>query len=409
MVKSPAIQNNVGYYFSWKKMSEQKNHITRFRVYVTENCNANCPSCFNANSRTNSEMSVEMFEKLCIYLNKNGIVHLKIMGGEPTVHPDFEEIVKIAQKYFVYVEIFSNGLNGRIKNLSLRPKDGVTLNFLFRKTITAETLYLDTGGERYMQVQVLNNSDEKEIADKIIELWNIDKQRIGITLTLDCTSNIYKDKDVLVQKLVYIQNRAKKIGLKIDYDHKIPTCFWHGTGIEFDGDGICSLDSAGVIGADMALRFCLNYPAEIVKIYKNGSFIPWEILINNIWLAYYNLRINSLEKICIDCKEFNRTCNGGCWIPKENIKREDIIRHSDFLFREKDMEEESEYVEIETKYVGFDKNTGGNIFEEERKTISEEEYMKKYGEHKKEFIEQKTKEMKNQFEASNNPLTGSKK
>lgn len=80
--------------------------IETFRVYVTEKCNANCPSCFNAKSRTSKEMSLEEFEKLCEYLSSNGIKHLKIMGGEPTVHKDFEELVKISQKYFREITIF---------------------------------------------------------------------------------------------------------------------------------------------------------------------------------------------------------------------------------------------------------------------------------------------------------------
>ena len=36
-------------------------NLIKMRVYVTENCNAKCSSCFNANSRSNAEMSPDVF------------------------------------------------------------------------------------------------------------------------------------------------------------------------------------------------------------------------------------------------------------------------------------------------------------------------------------------------------------
>ena len=129
-------------------------NIESIRVYVTERCNANCPSCINAMSRTKSEMSVENFTLLCKYLSSNGVVHLKMMGGEPTVHNDFEKLVEIAQNHFSGMTIFTNGINNRIGNIKLRDDDSVTYNFLFNKTISKENLFLKNGGRRNFQVQV---------------------------------------------------------------------------------------------------------------------------------------------------------------------------------------------------------------------------------------------------------------
>lgn len=306
--------------------------INSFRVYVTENCNAHCPSCVNANSRNNAEMSVEMFEKLCAYLSKNGIIELKIMGGEPSIHPQFETLVSTAQNYFKYITIFSNGLNRRIKNIQLRQKDIVTYNFLFRDKISKESLFLENGGERGIQVQILKNCDEKTVVEKIIEIASIDKKRIGVSLSLNCTSNIFKDKNILLKKITYIQDRLLKSDIEFNYDHPIPNCFLKDTKIEYQGNGICAFETAGVIDASMTLRFCLNYSDKLIKIYNGKDFISWDLIMNQLYKNYYKLRLKSLEKICIGCKDFNKTCNGGCWIPKDYITKKDIIENSTMKF-----------------------------------------------------------------------------
>ena len=71
-----------------------------FRILLTEKCNANCSNCFNADYRKNKDMYIEDFFMLCDFLSVNNIKHLKIMGGEPTVHPYFLDAVEYAQKKF---------------------------------------------------------------------------------------------------------------------------------------------------------------------------------------------------------------------------------------------------------------------------------------------------------------------
>ena len=207
-------------------MSAFQNNHTTMRVYVTERCNANCKSCFNAMSRSNAEMSTNDFSMLCDYLKENGITFLKIMGGEPTVHNDFEKIIEIAQNHFTGLSLFTNGINRRIKNIHFRDTDSVVFNFLFSKLLSEETLYLENGGKRNLEIQIHSDTDEVELVKSIINIARIDKDRIHISLTLDCTSNIFLEKNVIVKKLQYIENFLSNNNYTFGYDHRMPLCYF---------------------------------------------------------------------------------------------------------------------------------------------------------------------------------------
>lgn len=306
-------------------------NITSMRVYVTERCNANCPSCVNANARGASEMPVDKFKQLCGYLSENGVQHLKIMGGEPTIHNDFETLIEIAQEHFSAITVFTNGINERIKNVELREDDVITYNFLFNKTLSEHNLFLENGGSRSFQVQVLKDCDEAALADRIVELAKIDEEKIDVILSFDCKSNIFKDKDILVKKLSHIENVLIRNNISLQYDHKTPSCFLFGENLHVNNDGMCTVDIAGVIDSDLTLRYCNQNPDKILPLCGPDGFVEWDILLNHLYKCYYSLRTKALNKICSECRLFNRNCNGGCWIAKDDITREDIISNTKFF------------------------------------------------------------------------------
>ena len=59
------------------------------------------------------------------------------------------------------------------------------------------------GGHRSFEIQVNASTDEAKLADRILELVCLDKEKISSALTLDCKSNIFQDKNIVVQKLLY--------------------------------------------------------------------------------------------------------------------------------------------------------------------------------------------------------------
>ena len=298
------------------------------RVYVTEKCNAKCPNCFNAKSRSNNEMSVKDFEELCAYLKSNGFDFLKIMGGEPTIHADFVQMIEIAQKYFDKITIFSNGTTDSIKDIKLREHDVVTYNFTFNKVFSKDRMYFSVGGKRAFEVQVKKNTDEKQLVERLLDFTK--DAPIRISLTLDCTANIFIEKPIVLEKLKFIENELISNNRDFGYDHMIPLCYLYKTGLHVSNGCSCNIYTAGLIGADFTLKFCNQHPASLIPLKQDGKFLPWAIAENHLRKTFYEIRAKALNDYCLNCVFFGKKCNGGCWIPKDSISKEDIMKNTSF-------------------------------------------------------------------------------
>lgn len=82
-------------------------------ILFTDYCNYKCEYCFAEESMScgsKENLSLENFEKIIQYHKENNIREFRIIGGEPTLHPDFiYYLVKLAHdKFFNRIHIFSN-------------------------------------------------------------------------------------------------------------------------------------------------------------------------------------------------------------------------------------------------------------------------------------------------------------
>jgi MoaA/NifB/PqqE/SkfB family radical SAM enzyme len=84
-------------------------------VHVTEHCNLNCKGCNHFSCLAEEEyLEVERFEKdfkRLAELSKD-FYDIKILGGEPLLHPRITEFFDIARKYFpsTSIQVTTNGL-----------------------------------------------------------------------------------------------------------------------------------------------------------------------------------------------------------------------------------------------------------------------------------------------------------
>jgi MoaA/NifB/PqqE/SkfB family radical SAM enzyme len=81
---------------------------------ITETCNRSCSFCFAANSMKSaapgSAMSVEQFEQGLDLLQRSGIREAPLLGGEPTIHPQFAELVDRVLARGMRLLLLSGGL-----------------------------------------------------------------------------------------------------------------------------------------------------------------------------------------------------------------------------------------------------------------------------------------------------------
>lgn len=92
---------------------------------LTYKCNLQCRFCYNP-QRDLPDMDLKYFEEVCRRLPRP--VLFRFLGGEPTLHPNFFDFLKIANKYRHTPSFVTNGT--MLNNLSF-VKDLAQLKFLF--------------------------------------------------------------------------------------------------------------------------------------------------------------------------------------------------------------------------------------------------------------------------------------
>jgi radical SAM protein with 4Fe4S-binding SPASM domain len=104
------------------------------QFYPNLRCNLSCTFCFNRGIRVEKDISINDCERVTGILADIGVREIDILGGEPTLHPDFAHILKQFYRKNLKVTISSNGSNIHLlKNISQTyEKDqiqiGVSLN-----------------------------------------------------------------------------------------------------------------------------------------------------------------------------------------------------------------------------------------------------------------------------------------
>ena len=103
-------------------------------ICLTSACNRSCPYCFaldahGRNAPATSHMPMLTFLKALEFLKRSNISQARLLGGEPTLHPDFEKMARAALKQGFGLLIFSNGhmADETVSFLSTIPDKKMTL------------------------------------------------------------------------------------------------------------------------------------------------------------------------------------------------------------------------------------------------------------------------------------------
>ncbi len=310
--------------------------LTKIRIYLTENCNANCSHCFNSKIREDKHMETNTIIKLFDYFNKNGVSGIKIMGGEPTIHPDFKKIYKHSQKCFENVGLFTNALNEVIFDVKPRPDDGIIYNFLFinEKFDFSKLLPDIPSFPRGFEIVIDSKTDLDSLFKRIeftyskCKSFNLEDKFIKLQLTLNCVENIFECREILNKKFLSAINMIKKLAPDcLSFDHQYPLCFWLSETIEEMSEmninmykGTCLGYDAGLIDSEFNLLHCNQYPVKLLNLLNpDGEFPSFNFIRNTLMKSNMEKRIVNFEKGCKYCGHFNILCTGSCFMHKDFI------------------------------------------------------------------------------------------
>lgn len=89
--------------------------LKQLYFYLTEGCNLACRHCwlapkFDADGRRYATLPVELFETAIREAKPLGLSGVKLTGGEPLLHPQFQQLLAIVQREGLRLTVETNGL-----------------------------------------------------------------------------------------------------------------------------------------------------------------------------------------------------------------------------------------------------------------------------------------------------------
>lgn len=289
-------------------------------LLITESCNAQCSYCLNSNYRKDTAIMAKskLFE-LLDFLSGNGCKIVRLMGGEPTLHPDFKEIAQRCQDLFSKVVVLSNALSDAIREFHPRENDGIIYNFnTMGVNFDISKLLCDCPGFRYFSIVISRSSDVDNIIDRLNAIFTNKglTKRIEINISIDLCDNIFDKTDVIRNKIdkLYLVCKENNWHCNFRFDGELvilyPECMHDIQPIPGGAKKkMCSRTEPGFVDADFNFRFCHAFPVKIMKFDSNTS---WKEMCK-IASIYTIERINLTRNRCKGCTEHSRNCDGTCF------------------------------------------------------------------------------------------------
>ncbi len=183
---------------------------------ITKRCNLRCCYCYNdSEPNKNEELSLDKIKEIFMKLSKHGVVFLEITGGEPMVHKNINEIIKLAGEYFPWFAILSNGAILKEKTLTLLKE--------IKSQVAGIQISIDGSCEEIFEKIRGIKSTFKTTIENILKLKeNGFPIRLSIVLTkdnivdLESTCNLVKGLGIEHFSI----SIAQEFG-RFDFDHKI--------------------------------------------------------------------------------------------------------------------------------------------------------------------------------------------
>lgn len=97
--------------------------IFKIVIFTDYKCNNRCPFCMNANKRYLPAKTTETVIEEIYLAKQKGVDYLEIIGGEPTIRPDFLQLIRTAKK--VKIKDIAIATNGRMFSNIKFAKDAV--------------------------------------------------------------------------------------------------------------------------------------------------------------------------------------------------------------------------------------------------------------------------------------------
>lgn len=308
-------------------------------LIVSNICNLNCSYCFAreyiGTAKHDSNLNfipLDSFENHLDFLDRSGIEQVRIIGGEPTLHPEFPELLRAALLREKKIVIFSHGLIPEPALASIESISPENCSVLVNMNASRNGEGLD---EREMVIQrdVIKRLGPRALLGYNIYLTNfcLDELlqlieqagcqkaiRLGLshpTLT-DKNSFLHpKQYPFVGQKIIAFASVAAEAGIRLEFDCGFVRCM-------FSDEGIDILRSTGAdfgwrcnpildIGINGKALHCFPLANQIQESINDG----WDAsgLRESMEAQTDPYRVAGIYPECSSCFVKERgECTGGC-------------------------------------------------------------------------------------------------
>ena len=308
-------------------------------IAINNYCNLRCKYCFadNMMKQENKNITVNELRTILAFLSRRPRGRIGIIGGEPTLHPDFKEIMKEITLYCsemgTNAMLFTNGTNLENYLSDIGMYTGVLINVNspqyvpekeYQKTMNAikrvaEIAWFDTGRATIGCNVYPGLSDYTYIWD-IVEKYHLDHIRTSVVSPGGCYIDMRNDKDKYYtdMKPIFLEHCKNAIehDCRLDMDcGNIPECY-------FTEDELNILHKACSSSTNKFCEPVVDITPDFKATSCFGAYDPVDIrnFEDLVELERYLLIKKVLPKVqknnkdkCASCKEYDLLqCQGGC-------------------------------------------------------------------------------------------------
>jgi len=92
-------------------MSEKMHFFSEIGIELTNRCNLSCLHCLREKSKEREDFPINLLLPLLKDAKSYGIKHVAFTGGEPTIHPHLDEIIRLVTENGFTYHLVTNGWN----------------------------------------------------------------------------------------------------------------------------------------------------------------------------------------------------------------------------------------------------------------------------------------------------------
>lgn len=311
-------------------------------IAILNYCNLQCPYCFANKFITEEEkqlITMEQFETILEFLSRGPVGRVALIGGEPTIHPEFEKLlsrsIEFAKERNANVTVFSNGIKlGDYARLFLEAGSLVNLN---HPKILGDNKWneLEKSMKKLQAVGAMKNINfginlYPDIIDfdyifDMAKKYKKDSIRCSYVAPTCEYANVDKKEYYTKAKEIFIPfvNKAKENGIKVNLDcNHIPLCY-------FTSEELADFNNTVVhwhnicnpvvdISPDMKGTACFGaYNLVDLTQFNNLQEAERYLLLKEM----YPRALANGAGGCSECEKFkNLSCQGGCLAFADNKK-----------------------------------------------------------------------------------------